>query len=489
MEPTKEELDQAIASSPEAMLVCDPDGRIIGANDPVCRLMGYERSDLLCRTLDDLADPSESGDDRRLLPALCRDAPLELETAVRHKDGSPLRLRLSLRPLRMGNRNHSVIRIARRRRVSDRLSEEPEFIRAVLSTPGTFVLSVNREGRICFASGAFQARTGFDFAVLRGRVVWELLPDAAEGAALKDAISQIPPAGPITLTWPSAEGPRQPSLWTVTPLKGIPPAPEVLLLVGREDMERKKSPGRRDLEKRIAELTAQLEEVRSEQEAFTTALAHDLRAPLRAMSGFGDTLLEDYAGRPLDVQGVSYATKMMQAARRMDELIEDLLVFNRLSQAAVSLGPIAVRNIVPEVLRSFYSEIRDSGAVVETDLEPAGVMADGILLYLVLCHLISNALKFVAPGVVPHVKIVATRLGERIRIEVQDNGIGISEQYVERLFGVFQRLNRTEAYAGTGMGLAIVRKAVDRMGGRVGLESEPKKGSRFWVELLPAAAP
>jgi PAS domain S-box-containing protein len=483
MEPTREEVEQAIASSADAMLVCDPDGRIIGANDPVCRLIGYERSDLLSRTLDELAAPGAPTDEQPLLPALRRDAPLAIETAVRHKDGSPLRLHLSLRPLRMGDRNHSVIRVARRRRASDRLPEEPEFIRALLRTPATLVLSVCRSGKICFASDGFQSRTGLDFAVLRGRCAWELLQDAAEGAALKDAISQPDPSSTLRLTWPAAKGPRKPSVWSVTVLKAIPPAPEYLLLVGR-DLSDRRSAGRRDLEKRITELTVQLEQIRAEQEAFTTALAHDLRAPLRAMSGFGDMLIEDYIGRPLDVKGVSFATKMMQAAKRMDQLIEDLLVFNRLSQASVNLGPIALRNLVPEILRSFSTEIQESAAAVEAQVEPVDVIADGILLYLVLCHLVSNALKFVAPGVVPRVTVRAARRGERIRIEVEDNGIGIPSEYVNRIFGVFQRLNRTEAYEGTGMGLAIVRKAVDRMGGRVGLDSEPGKGSRFWVELL-----
>lgn len=477
MSPTREEFERAIAASPEAMLVCDPEGRIVGANPSLCALTGYAREDLLSKKIDDLAAVREADADK-LLPALRRDATLAMESDVRFKDGSTTRLHFSVRSMRLGERPHSVIRVARRRRASDRLSEDPEFIRALLRTPSTLVVAVCREGRICFASAAFEQLTGLKFREVRGRKLWDLVERAEEAAALRDAIGRPDGARPLTLTWSGRT-----TGWTLAVVDAVPPTPQVFLLAGEE---RRGGAKGRGLEKRIGELTAQLEELRGEQEAFTHTLAHDLRAPLRAMSCFSHALIEDYAERTLDRDGVATASKITESARHMDELIEDLLVFNRLSRVPVHLGPVAVQALMSEVVGTFAREIAAQRAVVEVAPTGEEVVADWTLLYLVCCQLLSNALKFVPAGVAPQARIRAVRDGERVRIEVEDNGIGIPSEYVDRIFGVFQRLNKAEAYEGTGMGLAIVRKAVDRMNGRVGLTSEPEKGSRFWVELLSA---
>lgn len=485
MGPSREELDQAIAASSEAIVVCDPDGRIVGANDRVRALIGYEREDLLTKTLGDLAVP---------LPNLDGDAALDLETKVRCKDGSTPRLHLSLRSLRMGERSHSVIRIARRRRAADRLPQDPGFVRALLDTPGTLVLSVCREGTICFASTAFQELTGLGFDAMRGRKAWELLPDPADRSALQSAVQQPASRRTLELAWPSAIGAPRRTLWTPTLLSAVPPAPEYLLLVGREMPPPQKSTRRKsadgiglpELQKRVTELTRELEEARLEQEAFTYTLAHDLRAPLRAMSGFSDTLLEDYSNQPLDETGRNYALRITESAQRMDTLIEDLLVYNRLGRTPVCLAPVPLTNVVADLLRSFSREIRARQARVQVEVPPHDVVADWTMLTLVGSHLLSNALKFVGPGTEPRVKIFAERRDDWIRFVVEDNGIGIPEEYGDRIFGVFQRLNKSEAFSGTGMGLAIVRRAVDRMNGRLGLESQLGKGSRFWVELLAA---
>jgi PAS domain S-box-containing protein len=485
MEPKREELEEALASSPDPLLVCDRDGRILEVNDQVCRLIGYEKADLLSKTLGDLADPRDAEEAKLLLPALRQDGPAALETAVRCKDGTPLRLHLSLRPLRMGERTHSVIRVARRRRAADRLPEDPDFIRTVLGTSGMQVVSVSRDGKVCFASAAFQARTGLDFGAIRGKKIWELLQDPAETAALRSVIEQADAAKSLTLTltWPTADGSRRTGLWTPA-LLGAPPGPQYVLLVSRDRTDGGPRP---ELEKRIGELTSQLEEIRGEQEAFTYTIAHDLRAPLRAMSGFSDALIQDYAWQTLDEKGLIYASKITQSARRMDELIEDLLVYSRLARSPVRLGPIPVGAIIPEVLHTYSREIEETNGLVDVDVPVAEVVADWGFLFLALCNLLSNALKFVPPGTPPNVTIRAMRRQEFIRIEFEDNGIGIPTEYLERIFGVFQRLNKAEAFAGAGMGLAIVRRAVERMSGRVGVESTPGKGSRFWIELLAAA--
>ncbi len=480
MDPKRDELEEVLASSPDPLLLCDQDGRILDVNEPVCRLIGYERADLLTKTLEELADPRNGETTKLLLPALRQDGPVAVETAVRCKDGTPLPLHFTLRPLRIGERTRSVIRVARRRRASDRIPEDPDFIRAVLGSSGMQVVSVSRDGRVCFASAAFQSRTGLDFASIRGKKIWELLHDAAEIPPLRNAIEKADSGSSLSLTWPSGDGSRRTSLWTSAPL-GAQTGAQYVLLIGRD-----KGEARPELEKRIGELTSQLEEIRGEQEAFTYTIAHDLRAPLRAMSGFSDAIIQDYAWQTLDEKGLTYASKITQSARRMDELIEDLLVYSRLAKNPVRLGPIPVGALLPEVLHTYAREIEDSNARVDVDVAMVEVVADWGFLFLASCNLLSNALKFVPPGAAPQVTIRTRRLGEWIRIEFEDNGIGIPTEYLDRIFGVFQRLNRAESYPGAGMGLAIVRRAVERMSGRYGVTSTPGKGSRFWIDLLAA---
>jgi PAS domain S-box-containing protein len=490
MEPTQEELDRVIASFPEAMLVCDPEGRIVVANDRACALTGYRREDLLSKMLDDLTDPRDAGPASRILPALRGDARVDLETDVRCKDGSTSRLQLLVRPVPVGAKPHSLIRLLRHRG-EDRLAQNPEFIRALLETPGALLLTVCAEGKVCFASPAFQAVTGLENPDIHGRPVWELIADPDEQAALRSTVAAPDTSPTLRLSWRRADGSFARILWTPTRLGGH------VLLVGQELPPPRKATrrvpadgqSRHELERRIGELTAQLEEVQSEHEALTYTLAHDLRAPLRAMSGLSDTLIEDFADQPLGERGKDYAVRIGESAQRMDALIDALLVYDRIGRSTVILGPVRLSAAVTAVLETFAREIRARGASVDLDVGALEAVADRTMLHLVLSHLLSNALKFVASGSAPRIRVHAARSSDRIRISVEDQGIGIAAEYRGLIFGVFQRLNKAETYAGTGMGLAIVRRATDRMNGQVGLESQPGKGSRFWIELLPTDAP
>jgi PAS domain S-box-containing protein len=486
MEPTREELERVIASFPEAMLVCDPDGRIVVANDHACALTGYRRDDLLSKKLDDLADPRDAAPASRLLHSFRGDATLDLETEVRCKDGSTSRLQLLVKPLPVGAKPHSLIRLVRRR-LDERLAQDPEFMRALLQTPGALLLTLSAEGKVCFASPAFHALTGLDDAEIRGRHAWELIADPGERAALREMVAAPEASRTLKLTWRAADGSGARILWTPTKLGAN------VVLVGQEVPPPRKvtrrstadGPSRLELERRIGELTAQLEEVRSDHEALTYTLAHDLRAPLRAMSGLSDTLIEDFAD-PLGETGKDYALRIGRSAQRMDALIDALLVFHRIGRSTVTLEPLRLDAAVADVVATFGREIRLRGASVDAAVGAVEAVADRPMLHLVLTHLISNALKFVASGAAPRIGVRASRVEERVRLTVEDQGIGIAPEYLGLIFGVFQRLNKAETYAGTGMGLAIVQRATDRMNGRVGLESEPGKGSRFWIELLAA---
>ena len=224
------------------------------------------------------------------------------------------------------------------------------------------------------------------------------------------------------------------------------------------------------------------EEVNAELEAFAYSVSHDLRAPLRALQGISQALLEDY-GSQMDATAQDYSRRLVAAAAEMENLIQDLLAYSRLSRIDIHLASIDLKDAIMKAQGQLSTNIQESQAQISMDNLGFTVLAHPITLVQILTNLLSNAVKFVKPGVKPLVNVTAYEHEGRVRLCVDDNGIGIAPDYQERIFGVFERLHGVEEYAGSGIGLAIVRKGVTRMGGRFGVISQVGQGSRFWIEL------
>ncbi len=237
-----------------------------------------------------------------------------------------------------------------------------------------------------------------------------------------------------------------------------------------------------ELEQRVAARTTALEEANTELQAFAYSVSHDLRAPLRAMQGFAQALLEDYADQ-LDSFAQDYARRIVAAASRMDTLINDLLAYSRLSRAEIRLQPVSLAVVVAEALAQLDAELQERQAQVTVEESLPEVVAHRTTVIQVVTNLLANAVKFVAPTVKPQVRVWAEEREGWVRLWLQDNGIGIAPEHQQRIFRVFERLHGIETYPGTGIGLAIVRKGVERMGGSVGVKSQVGQGSRFWIEL------
>jgi len=237
-----------------------------------------------------------------------------------------------------------------------------------------------------------------------------------------------------------------------------------------------------DLERRVQERTAKLQETVQSLDGFCYSIAHDLRAPLRAVGGFSNELFKDY-NHLLDDPGKDYLKRIRSAAARMDQLILDLLRFGRLNTAELPAQTVKLEEVVRTALAPLEEEIKSKRAQINVKTPLLEVRANSVMVEQAIGNLIANALKFVPRNIEPHVDIWTEKRDGMVRLSIQDNGIGIKPDHVKKLFQPFVRLVNGSDYPGTGIGLAIVRKGVERMGGQVGLISKPKEGSCFWIEL------
>lgn len=236
------------------------------------------------------------------------------------------------------------------------------------------------------------------------------------------------------------------------------------------------------LEERVAQRTRQLNERNKELETFCYSIAHDLRAPLRSIQAMSQVVMEDY-GKTLDATCVDYLNRISRAGARLDRLTLDLLKYSRLSREEIQLKSVCLEAVVEEIIGSLQENIAKCHAEVRVKSPLPKVHAQHAYVVQILGNFISNSLKFVAPGVRPVIDIWAETNEDRVRIFVQDNGIGIPDEYRERIFHLFERLHPNDAFEGTGVGLAIAHKAAARIDGTIGMLPPAAQGTTFWLSL------
>jgi len=235
------------------------------------------------------------------------------------------------------------------------------------------------------------------------------------------------------------------------------------------------------LEEKVAERTVQLEEANKDLEAFTYSVSHDLRAPLRAINGFSNILMEDY-GSMLDDEGRRICSVISKSARNMGELIDDLLSFSHLGRASLNIGSVDMALLARAVVMEIASAAERDLIDFCVEGLPAAE-ADPVLIKQVWANLLSNAIKFSAKKAKPEIRVQAFVKNGEIIYSVRDNGAGFDMKYADKLFGVFQRLHSAGEFEGTGVGLAIVKRIVNLHGGIVWAESEPERGAVFYFSL------
>ncbi len=242
-----------------------------------------------------------------------------------------------------------------------------------------------------------------------------------------------------------------------------------------------------ELEQKVRDRTRKLEESNRSLETFCYSIAHDLRAPLRGIQGYVNIIREEYA-QQLDAAAQDYAARACVAAGRMDRMISDLLAYGRISHGEAPMRQVDLREEFRQILADIADQVKAKDAEVIVAVDATHAWASRILLTQIMLNLLGNSLKFVRPEAKPRIELRAERSGDRVMISVSDNGIGIAPVYREKIFNIFEKAHTEPNYPGTGIGLAIVQKAIERMGGTIRMDDAPGGGARFTFDL-PAEKP
>jgi PAS domain S-box-containing protein len=521
-----------IADSDDAVIANDLQGRITAWNIGAERLFGYRAEQVLGQDILLLVPPERHDEEERILAAVRRGEKVEhYESQRLTQDGRLIDLSITTSPIRdRGGRIIGASKIARditeRKRGEEalRLSEQ-KFAKAFASNLAGLALTRLADGTFLEVNDTWLKLFGYRREEVIGRSVqqelriWRRLEDRApfvqelreKGSLREWELELVRKSGEVFVGQASVQ---------VLSVQGE----EVILATVLDITERKRARealarSREELERLVRERTAKLQEMVAELELFSYTITHDMRTPLRAMRGFADLLLEE-CGACLHGEQREYLRRIAESADRMDQLITDALQYSLIVRGTFHLEPVDADALARGILAS-YPQFQPPHARVHIANPLPVVLGNKAGLTQCFSNLLSNAVKFVSPGQVPEVLVwseaapeepaagrgaeaqaagnplagwhIPGRLSatthsngrqQAVRIWFEDRGIGIHEDYHDRIWVMFQRLNKS--YEGTGIGLALVRKAVERMGGRVGLESQPGRGSRFWVELQRA---
>jgi PAS domain S-box-containing protein len=518
-EEASRRLSAIVESSDDAIVSKDLDGIVVSWNHGAERIFGYTAQEMVGRSITVLIPQDALNEETIILDRVRRGKRIDhFETMRRRKDGTLVPISLTVSPLRdHEGRVIGASKIARD--VTQRLRADsqqhaldelvasvnraealPQIYQAALAAIShcqeadrAAILLFDAKGVMRFAASqglsetyqrAVDGHSPWSIDEIDPRPVWiedvvqvTLKPELRTALARENirALVFLPLTyekrllGKFMLYY---NAPHRFSADELRPVETI--ASQVAFAIERQK-------GAEALEALVHERTTSLRQVVAQMEEFSYSVSHDLRAPVRAMRGFAEIILQDH-GTQLDERGRDLLARISRNSGRMDRLIQDLLTYSRVSRREIQLEPVSLDKLVREVVEE-YPNMRPEHADIQVEGPLPDVIAHEPSLTQVISNLLSNAVKFVPPQSRPRIRVSYDRSAARARLWFVDNGLGIKPEHQKRLFGMFERLHPEKNYEGTGIGLAIVRKAVERMNGAVGVESDGISGSRFWFEL------
>jgi PAS domain S-box-containing protein len=479
-----------LEAAPDAMVVVDQAGAIVLLNLRAESQFGYHRDELLGQQVTNIipegfAERLIADDLRPAADALAQQIGTGIELTALRKDGTEFPIEIMLSPLDSpeGILVTAAIRDITVRKTAEKyLAQMEGRYRGLLEAAPDAMVVVNHAGEIVLSNLQAESQFGYSRGQLLGQPVRSLIPVgfaerliADDLRSAEDALAQQIGTG-IELTALRKDGTEFPIEIMLSPLD----SPEgILVTAAIRDIS-----VRKDAEEALLQTVEELNRSNEELGQFAYIASHDLQEPLRMVASYTQLLSRRYKGR-LDADADEFIAYAVDGASRMQRLIEDLLSFSRVGTTGEPLRSTSSEVALQQALSNLHVVVADSGALVTHDPLPT-VLADETQLVQLFQNLVGNAIKYQAQGV-PQVHVsAAENADETWTFSVKDNGLGIDPEYFERIFGMFERLHRRDEFAGTGIGLAISKKIVERHGGKISVESQPGEGSTFHFALAGA---
>jgi PAS domain S-box-containing protein len=476
-----------LEAAPDAMVVVNQDGEIVLLNLQAEKQFGYHRDELVGQLVKNiipegfaerlLADGLRSVED-----ALAQQIGTGIELTGRRKDGSDFPIEIMLSPLKSaeGILVTAAIRdISVRKDAERHLAQMEGRYRGLLEAAPDAMVVVNQPGEIVLLNVQAEKQFGYHRDELLGQKVKNIVPEGFAERLIADALRSAEDAlaqqigTGIELTGRRKNGSHFPIEIMLSPLES---AEGILVTAAVRDITKRKKAEAHLLQK-VEELNRSNEEL----EQFAYIASHDLQEPLRMVASYTQLLSKRYTGR-LDSDADEFISFAMDGASRMQRLINDLLAYSRVGTKPMDLLDTSSEEALEQALINLRGAVAESGAIVTHDRLPT-VLADEMQLVHLFQNLVGNAIKYQGPGI-PRVHISVSKNDESKWVfSIRDNGLGIDSQYFEKIFGIFQRLHKREEFAGTGVGLAICKKIIERHGGSITVESQPGHGSTFRFAL------
>ncbi|HEY2825866.1 MAG TPA: PAS domain S-box protein [Gemmatimonadales bacterium] len=461
-----------IEAVPTGAVMIDERGTIVLVNAETERLFGYKRVELLGQPIELLVPPRFRGHHPEHRTGFFHNPNARLMGAGRdlyglRKDGTEIPVEIGLNPLQT---DEGAFVIASVVDISARRAAEARFRVAVEASPNGMVM-VDRAGKIVLVNREIERLFGYGRDELLGQVIDVLVPGAIRGQhpALREGFFDKPQSRSMgagrDLHGRRKDGVEIPVEIGLNPIKtdeGLFVLASVVDISARKRAEE------------------ELRRSNEELERFAYVASHDLQEPLRTVSSYVQLLERRYRDQ-LGGDAAEFIDFAVQGAQRMQRLIDDLLSFSRVGTRGGEPVPTDTSAILDAALESLRASMQEANAVVERERLPQ-VLADPAQLEHLFTNLLGNAIKF-RGAKSPLIRVGARREGSRCEFSIRDNGIGIDSQYFERIFVIFQRLHGREEFPGTGIGLAICKKIVERHGGRIWVESTPGEGTAFFFTL------
>jgi PAS domain S-box-containing protein len=487
-----------VEAAPNGLVLVDKDGTILMVNPQIEQMFGFERVEMIGQSVEMLlpdryraAHPGQRNEFFR--SPLKRAMGHGRDLFARRKDGTEFPVEVGLSPAETPDGTvvlASVIDITARKQTEQTLTEQARLLD--LSKDAIVVRDL--KGRVMYWNRGAELLYGWSKGEAQGQDVFALLQsnfsepfdDVSEKFRLQGSWE-----GEIVQTTREGKKVTVFARWTLErdkngqPLRVLQTQTDITERIqAREALAKaheKLSRHAADLEKVVAERTAHLRATIAELESVSYSLSHDMRAPLRTIQSFSQIVLAE-AGEKLGPMETDLLQKTISAASRLDRLIQDVLIYSRVGRESIALTSLDVERLLRQIIHE-RPDFQSPKTEIEIQSPLAPVLGHEAYLTQCITNLLDNAVKFIPPGRPPGIRVWSEPRDHQVRLWFEDNGIGIEKDAQERVFGVFQRIHSDIAYPGTGIGLSIVRKAVERMGGTAGVESEPGQGSRFWLQL------